>query len=64
MTPKTRFTLTIERVRDANTTHALRALLKTLVRRHGFRCIDAREVSSTGIFSDAKAAADAVSASL
>jgi len=42
--PKTRFTLTIERVRDANTIHALRALLKALLRRHGFRCIDAREV--------------------
>jgi len=37
----TRFVLTIE---GRGNIHALRALLKSLLRQFGFRCIDAREL--------------------
>ena len=37
------FTLRIEGKPGTAGIHALRALLKTLLRRHGFRCLDARQ---------------------
>jgi hypothetical protein len=40
--PQPIFTLKIEGKRDSSI-RALRALLKILLRRHGFKCIDARE---------------------
>lgn len=38
------FELRLEAKAGAAGIHQLRALLKSLLRRHGFRCIDAREV--------------------
>jgi hypothetical protein len=40
----TRFSLTIEGSSDQRGIYALRALLKHLLRRHQFRCIDMREI--------------------
>jgi hypothetical protein len=37
------YRLRIEGRSGAAGIHALRALLKTLLRRHGFRCLDARQ---------------------
>jgi hypothetical protein len=42
--PRPIFTLKIEGKPDAAGIHALRALLKILLRRYGFRVIDAREI--------------------
>jgi hypothetical protein len=38
------FTLRIEGAPGAEGIHALRALLKVLLRKYGFKCLDAREV--------------------
>jgi hypothetical protein len=38
------FILRIEGKPGAAGIHALRALLKSLLRRHGFRCLDVREI--------------------
>jgi hypothetical protein len=38
------FTLRIEGKPGAAGIHALRAVLKALLRRHGLRCLDAREI--------------------
>ncbi len=43
MQDKSIFTLRIEGAPGQRGIHDLRALLKTLLRRHGFRCIDAQE---------------------
>jgi hypothetical protein len=42
----TRFLLVIESKAGAAGIHALRALLKILLRRYGFRCVDAQEISA------------------
>jgi hypothetical protein len=39
----TRFSLTIEGSSEQPGIHGLRAILKDLLRRHGFRCVDAKE---------------------
>ena len=38
------FVMTIQGQAGRTSIHALRALLKILLRRHGFKCLDAREV--------------------
>lgn len=45
--PVTRFRLVLEAKPGRAGIHALRALLKALLRRHGLKCVDARELSST-----------------
>lgn len=42
--PRPVYVLRLEGKRGAGGIHALRALLKILLRRHGFKCLDAREV--------------------
>jgi hypothetical protein len=43
MTQRAIFTIRLEAPPGATDIHALRAILKTLLRRFGFRCLDARE---------------------
>jgi hypothetical protein len=38
------FLITLRAADDATAIHALRALLKSLLRRHDLKCLDAREV--------------------
>ncbi len=47
------FTLRIEGEAGQGGIHALRALLKVLLRRHGFRCVDAYEEPSPTNVADA-----------
>jgi hypothetical protein len=46
MTNKTTFVLKIEALPGVDAIRALRWLLKSLLRRHGFRCVDLREEST------------------
>jgi hypothetical protein len=38
------FLITLRAADDATAIHALRALLKILLRRYGFKCLDAHEI--------------------
>ena len=42
-----KFILTLEPLPNVNAIRALRFVLKRLLRGHGFRCVDIREVEST-----------------
>ncbi len=44
--PRSVFVLRLEAKPGAAGIRQLRALLKRLLRRHGFRCLDAREINS------------------